>query len=41
LAKKAIENYIRKKKRIDPPQKEGFKKRAGTFVSIKKDGQLR
>lgn len=41
LARKAIKNYIKNKKRIDPPQKEGFQKRAGTFVSIKKDGQLR
>jgi AmmeMemoRadiSam system protein A len=41
LARKTIENYIKEKKRITPPQGEEFDKRAGTFVSIKKDGQLR
>ncbi|MFO7814684.1 MAG: AmmeMemoRadiSam system protein A [Halanaerobiales bacterium] len=42
LARKAIEYYIKKKSRIEPPEdKEEFNTRAGAFVSIKKDGQLR
>ena len=41
LARKTIENYIKEKKKIDPPQTDKFKTRAGTFVSIKKNGRLR
>lgn len=42
LARETIEKYIKENKRVKPPQnKEGFDKKAGTFVSIKKDGQLR
>lgn len=41
LARRAIENYIKNKERIDPPEGEKFDKRAGTFVSIKSNGQLR
>lgn len=44
LAKKAVENYIKNKKIISPPKdlpEEFFKKRAGIFVTIKKNGNLR
>ncbi|HMA59012.1 MAG TPA: AmmeMemoRadiSam system protein A [Halanaerobiales bacterium] len=41
LARKTIENYIKEKRKIDPPQSGKFQKRAGAFVSIKKSGQLR
>ncbi len=39
LAKSAVEKYIKENKKISPPQnlkKEFFKKRKGTFVTIKK-----
>lgn len=41
LARKTIETYIKEKRKIDPPQTDKFKKRAGAFVSIKRDGKLR
>jgi len=44
LAKFTVENYIREGKMISPPAdlpKEFLKKRAGTFVTIEKNGQLR
>jgi len=44
LAKKAVENYIKKGKVIDPPAdlpEEFLKQRAGTFVTIEKNNQLR
>ncbi|MBS3810868.1 MAG: AmmeMemoRadiSam system protein A [Halanaerobiales bacterium] len=42
LAYEAIRNFIENKQRIEPPlDKEAFNKRAGVFVTIKKDGQLR
>jgi AmmeMemoRadiSam system protein A len=44
LAKSAVENYILKKKIISPPEdlpKEFLEKRAGTFVTIEKNGELR
>ncbi|MCF8009162.1 MAG: AmmeMemoRadiSam system protein A [Halanaerobiales bacterium] len=42
LAKKTIREYIKNKNKIDPPtDKEGFDKKAGVFVSIKKNNQLR
>lgn len=44
LAKKAVENYCEKKEKISPPPetpKEFLDKKAGVFVSIKKNGQLR
>ena len=42
LARETIEKYIKENKKIKPPKnKEEFNKKAGTFVSIKKNGQLR
>ncbi len=45
LARKAIEEYIRSGRVIDPPPEElmipEMKQRAGTFVSLKKRGELR
>ena len=44
LAKQAVENYIKKGESISPPgdlPEEFLTKRAGTFVTIEKDGQLR
>jgi len=43
LAKRAIEEYVRNGKVIDPhePLDDVFKKRSGVFVSIKKFGELR
>ena len=43
LAKRGIENYVKYGKRVPPPETpEGdLGKRAGTFVSIKKRGELR
>ena len=44
LTKLAIENYIKKGEIISPPNdlpEEFLTKRAGTFVTIEKDGQLR
>jgi AMMECR1 domain-containing protein len=44
LAKSAVENYILEKKIISPPEdlpKEFLEKRAGTFVTIEKNGELR
>ncbi len=44
LAKKAVENYIKEGKVIEVPRdfpKEFLEKRAGTFVTIKKNDQLR
>lgn len=44
LAKKAVETFVKEKKVISPPEdfpKEFLEKRAGTFVTIKKNGNLR
>ncbi len=44
LARAALETYIRNNRIINPPEDlaaEMLENRAGTFVSIKKDGQLR
>ncbi|MCD6500734.1 AmmeMemoRadiSam system protein A [bacterium] len=44
LAKKAVENYIKKGEIIDVPDnlpREILEKKSGTFVTIKKSGQLR
>lgn len=44
LAKKAVENYVKERKVIEAPRdlpKEFFEKRAGTFVTIEKNGKLR
>lgn len=44
LAKQAVENYIKEKKIISPPEtlpKEFLTKKFGTFVTIEKNGQLR
>ena len=44
LAKSAVENYVREEKFISPPQdlpEEFLKRRAGTFVTIEKNGELR
>lgn len=44
LARKTLETYVRSGKVIEPPQDlpdEMLTKKAGTFVSIKKDGRLR
>jgi AmmeMemoRadiSam system protein A len=44
LAKSAVENYILEKKIISPPEdlpKEFLERRAGTFVTIEKNGELR
>ena len=44
LAKKAVESYIGEKKIIEPPEDlpdKFLKKRAGTFVTIMKDSELR
>jgi AmmeMemoRadiSam system protein A len=44
LAKLAIENYVKEGKIISPPEdlpKEFLEKRAGTFVTIEKNGNLR
>jgi len=44
LAKKATETYVKEKKIILPPKnlsKELLEKRAGTFVTIEKEGKLR
>jgi AmmeMemoRadiSam system protein A len=43
LAKKSIETYIRKGEIIEPPEtlSPEMKKKAGVFVCIKKDNQLR
>lgn len=44
LAKQAVENYVQNSKVISPPSdlpKEFLKRRAGTFVTIEKNGELR
>jgi len=44
LAKQAAENYIKEKKIISPPEdlpKEFLTRKAGTFVTIEKSGELR
>ncbi|ABB14018.1 AmmeMemoRadiSam system protein A [Carboxydothermus hydrogenoformans] len=43
LAREALETYVRTGKTITPPDPlpEIFKRKAGVFVSIKKDGELR
>jgi len=44
LAQKAVENYIRNREIISPPKglpREFLKKRAGTFVTIEKNRDLR
>lgn len=44
LAKSAVENYVKEGKTIEPPSdlpKEFSERRAGTFVTIKKDNSLR
>ncbi|MDI6883280.1 MAG: AmmeMemoRadiSam system protein A [Patescibacteria group bacterium] len=44
LAKQAVENYIKEGKIISPPEnllEEFLRQKAGTFVTIEKDGQLR
>jgi AmmeMemoRadiSam system protein A len=42
LAKGAIENYLKKGKRINPPKDSKFlDEKAGVFVSLKKEGELR
>ncbi len=44
LAEKAVENYIKEGKIISPPNdlpEEFYRKKAGTFVTIEKNGQLR
>jgi len=44
LAKSAVENYIKEGKIISPPKdfpEEFLERRAGTFVSIEKNGNLR
>ncbi|GAV24683.1 hypothetical protein ciss_06160 [Carboxydothermus islandicus] len=43
LAREALETYVRTGKTITPPEPlpEIFKRKAGVFVSIKKDGELR
>lgn len=44
LAKQAVKNYIKKGESISPPgdlPEEFLTKKAGTFVTIEKDGQLR
>jgi AmmeMemoRadiSam system protein A len=44
LAKKAIESYVRNKKVIKPPAdltKELLERKAGAFVTLKKNGDLR
>jgi len=44
VAKRAIETYIKEKKIIAPPSnllKEFLKRKAGTFVTIEKNGNLR
>ena len=44
LAKSAVENYVRDKKIIEPPEnlpEEFLIKKSGAFVTIEKDGELR
>ena len=44
LAKEAVENYVKDKKIVSPPENlpaEFFHKKAGVFVTIEKNGQLR
>jgi AmmeMemoRadiSam system protein A len=44
LAQSAVENYIRERKIISPPPdlpEEFLKRRAGTFITIEKNGDLR
>ncbi len=44
LAKNAVENYIKEGKVIEPPNdlsKEFFERKAGVFVTIEKNGELR
>ncbi|SRR6056297_965460 len=41
LARKTIKNYVKEKRKIDAPQTDKFQKRAGAFVTIKRNGQLR
>ena len=41
LARKTIESYLANKPLPDPADVPGFKEAAGTFVSLKKKGQLR
>jgi len=43
LAKETVETYVKERKTIKPPEMltPEMKERAGVFVSIKKDGQLR
>src|SRR3989338_3050691 len=44
LAKKAVESYVKNGKIIEPPEdlpREFLRRRAGTFVTIEKNGELR
>ena len=43
LAKAAVESYINEIKTIPPPEnlEENFKRRAGVFVTIEKNGELK
>ena len=43
LAKRAVEEYVRHGHVIDPPEEltPEMKEKAGVFVSLKKNGQLR
>jgi AmmeMemoRadiSam system protein A len=43
LARSAVERYVRGREMVDPPEDvpEPFRRRAGVFVSIHKDGMLR
>jgi AmmeMemoRadiSam system protein A len=44
LAKQSVETFIKERKIIEPPEdlpEEFLKKRAGTFVTIEKNGELR
>ena len=44
LAKSAVENYIKEEKIIEPPRSlpvKFYERKAGAFVTIEKDGQLR
>ncbi|MFQ6090052.1 MAG: AmmeMemoRadiSam system protein A [Candidatus Bipolaricaulia bacterium] len=43
LARRAVEEYVRHRRRISPPEEleEGLRRRAGAFVSLKRGGELR
>jgi AmmeMemoRadiSam system protein A len=44
LAKQSVETFVKERKIIEPPEnlpEEFLKKRAGTFVTIEKNGELR